>query len=248
MLAISGNRMSHFIRDDPTWPRPTEPLRAHPLRETTAADIIARASEAALGKRMVTNVLRAMLVEAMVAEALAADWQWCSADYAAWDFVSSDGIRLEVKQSAARQSCATEVSPPSECSFDIAARTGRYDGTDWVSGLGRYAHIYILAHHPIADISADHPHQWRFYVVATGVLPPGGRTISLARVQKLKIPAVSFEELAERVAAVKVSLWRAMWIDLLMLGCIAQTVSSQNDSGELAFRQPARPLSAPDCW
>lgn len=48
-----------------------------------------------------TNILRAMLVEAMIDVALPGNWTWYSAYYAGWDFISQDGVRLEVKQSAA---------------------------------------------------------------------------------------------------------------------------------------------------
>jgi hypothetical protein len=170
------------------------------------AAVVARASEAAFGRPLVTNVLRAMLVEAIVAEVLSDAWTWCSADYASWDFQSPDGVRLEVKQSAARQSWATETSLPSRCSFDIAARTGGWVGQDWVAEPGRQADIYVLAHHPVADASADHrdAYQWRFYVVPTIVLPPTKR-ISLTGVQALT-QAVSFDQLVDRVAAVKAAL------------------------------------------
>ena len=50
----------------------------------------------------------------------------------------------------------------------------------------RFADIYIFAHHPITDESADHrdPRQWRFYLVSADCLPPE-KTISLKKITAL---------------------------------------------------------------
>jgi hypothetical protein len=197
--------------DAPVGPRDNEPLQAHRLRDITGADIVAKASDAAFGKKLVTNILRAMLVEAIVAEALSANWRCCSADWTGWDFQSVDAIKLEVKQSAARQTWATEASSPSKCSFDIAPRIGYFEGVDWRQFPEpiRIAHIYVFAHHPVTDLSADHrdPRQWRFYVIPACRLPGDAKTISLSRIQNLgSAHAVGFEELAGCVEEVKASL------------------------------------------
>lgn len=169
----------------------------------TREQVVARAAEAAFGRPLVTNILRAMLVEAMVAAALEPDWAWCSADYASWDFQHRSGVRLEVKQSAAWQSWSTETSKPSKCSFDIASRTGRWiDGATWVPEPGRNADIYLLAHHPITGSEADHrdPRQWRFYLVPAARLPTS-KTISLSGVQALSTGS-TYSDLAQSVAQV----------------------------------------------
>ena len=72
------------------------------------AEVVAKAADAAFGKPLVTNVLRAQLVEAMIALVLVPEWHWCGADYAPCDFERADDLRLEVKQSAARQSWSTD--------------------------------------------------------------------------------------------------------------------------------------------
>jgi hypothetical protein len=176
---------------------------ASEISDLTASDIVARASAAAFGQPLVTNILRAMLVEAMVDVALPAHWTWCSAGYSSWDFISQDGIRLEVKQSAALQSWSTPGSPPSKCVFDIAPRTGRWEGTTWVSGAGRNADLYVFAHHPVADLTADHrePAQWRFYVVPTTALP-ATKSISLGKLQTMSRP-VPHADLAAAVEAAR---------------------------------------------
>jgi hypothetical protein len=176
-------------------------------RAVTGADIVARVAAAAFGKSLVTNNLRALLVEAMIDAALPANWTWCSADYAGWDFESADGIRMEVKQAAAWQTWSTSISPPSRCSFDIAARTGHYVGANWIARTGRNADIYVLAHHPLTGAAADHrePAQWHFYVVPTHELPATSKSISLSGVRALA-EVVDYDGLAERVEAVRRSL------------------------------------------
>ncbi len=206
--ALSGNVE---LVDAPVGTRDNQPFQANRLREITRSDIVAKASEAAFGKPLVTNILRAMIAEVIVAKCLSADWEYCAADWSGWDFQSRDGIKLEVKQSAARQSWATKASPPTKCSFDIAPRLGYFKGVDWkpFPKPTRIAHIYIFAHHPGIDCSADHcdPQQWRFYVIPACRLPENAKTIALSRIQNLKLgDAVGFEELASCVEQAKASL------------------------------------------
>ncbi|WP_430423002.1 hypothetical protein [Phenylobacterium sp.] len=174
------------------------------MRRPTASDIVARASEAAFGRPLVSNTLRSMVVEAMVDLALGDGWTWCSADFAGWDFEHADGTRLEVKQSAARQTWAAPArqAPPR---FDIAPRTGHWAGPTWIEGAGRQAHIYVLAHHPLTDETADHrdPQQWVFYVVAADMLP-AAKSLSLKGAEALTIAVdyVGLRDMVERVRIV----------------------------------------------
>ena len=149
-------------------------------------EIVSRAAASIFNKPLVTNVFRALVAEAIVDAALGPMWSWCAGDYSSWDFIHEDGTRLEVKQSAARQTWATATSKPSSASFDIAERTGSWEGPTWVPGAGRKAHIYVFAHHPIPDETADHrdPAQWQFYTVGTEVLPLQKR-IALGSLQRL---------------------------------------------------------------
>ena len=164
------------------------------------SDIVTKAAGSVFNKPLITNVYRAVIVEAIVDTALGGDWSWCSADYAGWDFEHVDGTRLEVKQSSARQSWAPPPKGGSVSSFDIAERTGWWDGAVWRPGVGRHARIYVFAHHPVIDDTADHrdPEQWRFYVVAASSLPSTKR-IGLSALQRLT-PVVLFHQLAEAVA------------------------------------------------
>ncbi len=168
-------------------------------------EVVEKVSQAASGKPLITNILRGHVAEAIIALALEPEWAWCSADYAGWDFERSDGLRLEVKQSAVRQSWGTDK--PSKPSFDVAARTGYWEGgTRWIEKPGRAAHLYILAHHGIYDDSADHrdPFQWEFFVIPSGSLPDVKR-ISLGTVRSIAT-AVPISELGITVRSVAMGI------------------------------------------
>lgn len=168
--------------------------------------IIDRVSRAAFGSPLVTNVLRGQVVEAIVAHALEPEWTWCAADYASWDFERPDGLRLEVKQSAARQSWSTGEGAASSAQFDIAARKQRWEGGRWIMEPGRAAHLYVFAHHERTDERADHrdPTQWTFYVAATASLP-ATQKISLGALRRLTHRSC-FPDLAAAVAAAATSV------------------------------------------
>ena len=155
------------------------------------AAVRADVAEAMFGKPLVTNVFRSLLVEAMIAKALGPEWRWCAADFAAWDLEHESGCRLEVKQSAARQSWSQPGGGSSSPRFDIAYRKGRWDGSSWIEGRARHAHAYVFAFHPLAGEAADHrrAEQWRFYPVLTSALP-GAASISLERLGQLAAACV----------------------------------------------------------
>lgn len=165
----------------------------------TREAIIESASRECFGRPLVNNVLRAVLVEAMVDAALPDEWRWCSGDWALCDFLHEDGTRLEVKQSAARQSWHGTDAPPSPGRFDIAARTSAWDGVKWVPSTGRNAEIYVFCHHPVTGADADHrdPGQWLFHAVSARALPDT-KTATLTLVRRLS-SAVPVGMLAERV-------------------------------------------------
>ncbi|MCB2013738.1 MAG: hypothetical protein R3E11_06140 [Sphingobium sp.] len=170
-------------------------------------DVVAKVSRSAFGKPLITNVLRGHLVEAIIALALEPDWRWCSEDYASWDFERADGIRLEVKQSAAKQTWAPPKHGRINPSFDIKPRTGRWEGARFINEAGRNAHLYVFAYHGLLDETADHrnPNQWCFYCVRTSDLP-GTKRISLASVAKLAKP-IPYERLMDQVQELCTDIW-----------------------------------------
>ena len=150
----------------------------------------AEASKAAFGERLITNNLRGLVAEVIVAGALEPVWEWCSADWAGWDFERADGLKLEVKQSATRQTWTTIDSKRSVCRFDIKPRTGAYEGSKWFPLIGRQADIYVFAHHFEDGEDADHcdPAQWRFFVVRADQPVASAKSIGLRAVEKLAKP------------------------------------------------------------
>lgn len=167
-----------------------------------ADEVVAKACDAIFGKPLITNVVRGQLVEAIIAMALEPEWTWCSADYASWDFERSDGVRLEVKQSAYRQSWVTAPGTKVSPGFDVKERTGRWEGAVFIPEPGRAAHLYVLAYHDRRDDSADHrdPSQWEFFVIPSVMLPPVAR-IGLNNVRRLS-ESVLIDGLARRVQEV----------------------------------------------
>ncbi|MBD8547781.1 hypothetical protein [Sphingomonas sp. CFBP 8760] len=149
------------------------------------ADVVARVSDAAFGRPLVTNVLRGHVVEAIVALALEPEWRWCAADYASWDFEHDAGVRLEVRQSALRQSWVQSSTSVSRPAFDIRARTGRTEAGQWIAEPGRAANLYLFCYHDRTDDDADHrdPRQWSFFIVPAASLPDAG-TIGLASLRR----------------------------------------------------------------
>jgi hypothetical protein len=173
----------------------------------SASDVVTHASNAIFGKPLVVNVWRALLVESLIDLILPPEWTWCATDYAGWDFHHIDRTRLEVKQSAARQSWKASGSP---CSprFDIKPRTGAWDGADWIRAAEpmRHADLYLLAYHPVTDDTADHrdPHQWEFHVIST-VRLPATQSISLAAARRIAAP-IGYAEVAATVESTRRSL------------------------------------------
>ncbi len=170
-------------------------------KEVSSSDIAAKAAQAAFGHRLITNVHRGLIAEAIVAEALGTCWEWCSADYAPWDFQRADGLKLEVKQAASRQSWHSATDRSSRISFDIRARKGRYDGSQWVAEHRRFAEVYVFAHHHVTTNEADHrdPAQWLFYVARESTLPDQ-KQLSLSRVISITQPC-TFTDLKAVLAA-----------------------------------------------
>lgn len=145
------------------------------------------------------NSLRGLWAEAMVGELLGDEWTFTGQDWAAWDFERRDGKRLEVKQSATRQSWGTFTKVPR---FGIAAPAGHYpDGKTWKANPenARMADIYVFAWHDGPDQRLVA--QWRFYVVIADRLPGGQRTIGLSAIRRLAEP-VEAAALAETVGLV----------------------------------------------
>ncbi len=119
----------------------------------TIEDVVKRVTQTAFGNPLVTNVLRGHLVEAMIALVIEPEWKWCAGDYSSWDFERDDGVRVEIKQSAVRQTWDPPAHGRIYTSFDVKERTGRWEGAIFIEEPGRAAHIYVFAYvitHPLS--------------------------------------------------------------------------------------------------
>ncbi|MCC6926792.1 hypothetical protein [Novosphingobium sp.] len=149
-----------------------------------------RLLKALVGKPMVSNAFRGTLVEAMLAGVLEPEWRWQADGWGSFDFEGPGGVGLEIKQSAARQDWHDSTARPNRGRFDIAARSGRWEGASWIQAPGRAAAIYVFAWHPMFDpAKADHrnPRQWQFHIVSAADLPDQ-KSIALSGVQALAQP------------------------------------------------------------
>ena len=144
-------------------------------------------------RRIMNNIHRSEFFECLVAVLLGPEWTlpWVAGhDWAPWDLKHVSGIKLEVKQAAARQTWHTEERfQPKAPRFDIAPRKRIWTSDrGWIDQPGRTACVYVFAWHPeVNEKIADQrdPEQWTFYVVRTKRLPPNQDSIGLSALQDL---------------------------------------------------------------
>lgn len=152
-------------------------------------------------KSVMQHVIRSSYVEFQIGALLGQEWEHVGRDWGGWDFQRGD-TRLEVKHSAARQSW-NPAGKSSRASFDIAPRTGYYDGAIWRAEPGRLGHLYVFAWHGVVDDACDQrdESQWTYFVVKTSALPDQ-KTIALSRLDSYAkaVAAAELRAEANRVA------------------------------------------------
>ncbi len=127
-----------------------------------ARSVIADLAAELFDRPVMGNLARPAYVERLVARSLLPTWRHVGSDWASWDLESEAGARLEVKQSAVRQSWTegpARLGKPTRAVFDVAQRTGYFTdgGSRWVPGACRPADLYLFAHHPVFDLQqVDH--------------------------------------------------------------------------------------------
>jgi hypothetical protein len=159
------------------------------------ATLVRRIVEALFEHPVMQNDIRSIYVEHMVAELLGKPWRLVSDGWAGWDLEGPGETRVEVKQSAARQTWSPPTAGRAKPSFDIEPRNGYWqDGSKWIAQAGRHANIYVFCWHPIESEACDQrdPEQWTFYVVPSPALPPQ-KSISLGPLSRLTQPISSKE-------------------------------------------------------
>ena len=147
-------------------------MTGNPLHD----QVVQNLNERFYSQPLIDNVYRGDYVETLILFALGEGWKQ-TPEWSSWDLERDDGIRVEVKQSAALQSWHRSTGIKKPCpSFDIAPRAGYYtDSSDAAVWVGidpeepdflRAADLYIFAWHPEnnPDI-ADHrrAEQWEFF-------------------------------------------------------------------------------------
>lgn len=145
----------------------------------TADQISARVRREFLERPIMDNALRGYWCEAMVAEALGPECRIVSDGWNPWDLqVGPDGgsfperIRLQVKNSAARQTWHGADDAPSASSFTMTWRAppfylARDNAAVPCEDEGFLCEMFVLCHHPVSGANADQrdPRQWNVYLV-----------------------------------------------------------------------------------
>lgn len=158
---------------------------------------------------LVSNTARGVLAEYIVARALNIVDEGARQEWVAYDLLTPDGIKVEVKSSAYLQTWKQkDYSKPS---FSIAPAKG-WDPEEEVERerVERYADVYVfalLAHKDKLTVDPLDIEQWVFYVLPTRVLnnySPEGKTIALSTVEALAGPPVPFHLLAAKVKEIGV--------------------------------------------
>jgi hypothetical protein len=152
---------------------------------------------------LIQNDLRGMYVEFMVADILGAGWRVTGENWAGWDLEHVDGTRLEIKQSAAKQSWGPSAKGYTSPKFSIRTPTEFWVGAIAGKAVSRLAHIYVFAWQGSTSEVTDHrdPSQWDFYVAPTSALPDQ-KSLALTKVKGIAVHATA-ETLAEKVDALR---------------------------------------------
>lgn len=186
-----------------------------------AKEIIEEIVDELYGKNILSNLTRPLYVEKLLVRLLGANWHHVGGDWSGWDLENAEShLRLEVKQSAARQTWTdgpSRIGKPTKPIFDIRDRTGYFSdgGSRWIESAGRPADLYVFAWHPhfVPAELVDHtdPEQWEFYLLPERLLPSGQKTISLSSLLKLHPVAATSQNLARTVEQLSADLLPLKW-------------------------------------
>lgn len=152
---------------------------------------------------LLDNALRGVLAEYIVAMALGLD-HGARSEWADYDLITDDGIKLEIKSAAYIQSW--HQSKPSRIQFNIAPTKGWDPKTNKYQKVARrHADVYIFCLLKSKDQATVDPldlDQWIFCLLASETLnrqKPGQKTITLSSLEKLVPAKVGFRGLKEAV-------------------------------------------------
>lgn len=148
------------------------------------------------------NTLRGAFAEFIVASAMGINFSYAREDWSAYDLITDDGIKIEVKCSAYLQSW--EQNRLSKIIFTCAPsqefKNQQYDGLSI-----RHSDVYVFCLHECQDREvADSMNldQWVFYILSTKILNERiglQKSISLNSLLKLNPAKVRFHEIRQSV-------------------------------------------------
>jgi len=156
---------------------------------------------------LISNATRGILAEFIVATAIGLDPANVRNEWDAYDLLSPEGIKIEVKTSAYIQSWFQKEY--SKISFSIKpARAWDPETNILGDEIKRHADVYVfclLKHKDQDTIDPLKLEQWEFYIVSTPVLSDYGGSqnrIILSKLKKIAVP-VEYGELKEEINRVK---------------------------------------------
>jgi hypothetical protein len=156
------------------------------------------------GSDIISNATRGVIAEYIVALALNIDVSGSRDEWAAYDLVTSSGIKVEVKSAAYVQSWFQKTF--SSISFSTKKTLAWDPATNRQSSIPcRQADVYVfalLAHKDKPTVSPLDVSQWQFYVLATRILDARTRSqhsITLRTLEKLSEGPLKFDEVKQAV-------------------------------------------------
>ena len=149
---------------------------------------------------ILSNATRGRFAEFIVATAIGVDLKSVRDEWSAYDLITPEGIKIEVKSSAFVQSWNQKAQSKILYSIRSAkfwdSKTGIYS-----TEKSRHADVYVfcLLHHEVKEtIDPLNMNQWEFYVVSTPKLKESSKTIGLKSLKRLA-EAIAFDQLEDTI-------------------------------------------------
>ena len=159
---------------------------------------------------LISNSNRGKFAEFIVAMAIGYDYSSSRNEWDAYDLLTEDGIKIEVKSAAFIQSW--KQFKPTKIQFNIN-ETRAWEGEEQnIRGkLRRQADVYVmclLKHQDQNTLNPMNLEQWEFYVVPTSLLDEklgSQKSIALGRLKSL-VESCSFNDINQNIKPLKHSI------------------------------------------
>lgn len=153
---------------------------------------------------LLSNALRGVLAEFIVAMALGINIDKPREEWAVYDLVTNEGVKVEVKSAAYVQSW--KQKKPSKISFSIRKTSGYdEDGKPIAESPKRQADVYVFCLLAIEDglkIDPMNLDQWEFYVLSSKEIERhwgGQASVSLGPLKKVCGEGIDFEKIKSKI-------------------------------------------------